>query len=100
MLIVFHPPALFAHTVGDEMLRFSAIAGLVLTPAACLLYMRVCTKLQDDEKVLQVEAAKGETQAIEESDRRMLPLELPLPPSFSSLFCKPKRTPARGLQQP
>ena len=57
--------------------------------------------LQEDEKVLQVRAEHGEEKALEESNRRKLPLELPLPPSFSSLFCKPKRaSTGGGFQQP
>lgn len=50
-------------------------------------------ELQEDERVLQVEAEEGPAAAIEESNRRKLPLELPMPPSFKSLFCKPATKP-------
>eukprot|EP01043_Picozoa_sp_COSAG02_P036993 COSAG02_NODE_2749_length_8102_cov_2.238411_9_plen_72_part_00 len=63
------------------------------------LCLHVRTGPQEDEKVLQVEAEHGQQKALEESNRRQLPLELPMPPSFSSLFCKPKASGAANVFQ-
>jgi hypothetical protein len=50
--------------------------------------------VQEDELILQVAAEKGEAAATEQSERRPLPTELPMPPSFKNAFCKPKSGPS------
>ena len=91
--------AVFAQTARQDFSLHQCLTAIMMLNRTLFLHLR--TELQEDEKVLQVQAEQGDQKAIEESNRRKLPLELPMPPSFSSLCCKPMASAsASGSQQP